>query len=158
MLDRRVSGEPESVIEGGVEEGCESAGRQDHLRFRDTSGVIDVRGIFRQGHRDLKVEALPAMLLPRKLRISDSGKPRRSRPSNMISTPTMRPGGDGNRRKIDRNVKAVTSYVFNEPFGGGVRGSICQYRGCCMDYVYAELYGAARRIRSEPGEAVGVQV
>ena len=44
MLDRRVSGEAESVIEGGVEEGCESAGRQDHLRFRDTSGVIDVRG------------------------------------------------------------------------------------------------------------------
>lgn len=29
-------------------------------------GVIDVRGIFQQGHRDLKVEELPALLLPRK--------------------------------------------------------------------------------------------
>ncbi len=28
--------------------------------------VIDVRGIFQQGHRDLKVEELPPMLLPRK--------------------------------------------------------------------------------------------
>jgi len=32
----------------------------------DIDSVIDVRGIFQQGHRDLKVEALPAMLLPRK--------------------------------------------------------------------------------------------
>ena len=28
--------------------------------------VIDVRAVFQQGHRDLKVEELPAMLLPRK--------------------------------------------------------------------------------------------
>ena len=32
----------------------------------DIDSVIDVRGIFQQGHRDLEVEALPAMLLPRK--------------------------------------------------------------------------------------------
>ena len=32
----------------------------------DIDSVIDVRGIFQQGHRDLKVEDLPAMLLPRK--------------------------------------------------------------------------------------------
>ncbi len=32
----------------------------------DIDSVIDVRGIFQQGHRDLGVEALPAMLLPRK--------------------------------------------------------------------------------------------
>lgn len=32
----------------------------------DIDSVIDVRGIFQQGHRDLNVEKLPAMLLPRK--------------------------------------------------------------------------------------------
>ncbi len=32
----------------------------------DIDGVIDVRGIFQQGHRDLKVETLPPLLLPRK--------------------------------------------------------------------------------------------
>ncbi len=32
----------------------------------DIDSVIDVRGIFQQGHRDLKVEALPSMLMPRK--------------------------------------------------------------------------------------------
>jgi phenol 2-monooxygenase len=40
------------------------------LRFTpegaDIDTVIDVRGIFQQGHRALKVEALPRMLLPRK--------------------------------------------------------------------------------------------
>jgi len=35
----------------------------------DIDSIIDVRGIFQQGHRDLKVEALPAMLLPRKGRL-----------------------------------------------------------------------------------------
>ncbi|SFV16782.1 phenol 2-monooxygenase [Methylobacterium sp. 174MFSha1.1] len=32
----------------------------------DIDSVIDVRAIFQQGHRDLKVEELPALLLPRK--------------------------------------------------------------------------------------------
>ena len=32
----------------------------------DIDSVIDVRGVFQQGHRDLKVEELPSMLLPRK--------------------------------------------------------------------------------------------
>jgi phenol 2-monooxygenase (NADPH) len=32
----------------------------------DIDSVIDVRAIFQQGHRDLKVEALPPILLPRK--------------------------------------------------------------------------------------------
>ena len=32
----------------------------------DIDSVIDVRGIFQQGHRELKVEELPRMLLPRK--------------------------------------------------------------------------------------------
>ena len=32
----------------------------------DVDSVIDVRGIFQQGHRELRVEELPAMLLPRK--------------------------------------------------------------------------------------------
>ena len=32
----------------------------------DIDSVIDVRGIFQQGHRDLRVEELPPMLLPRK--------------------------------------------------------------------------------------------
>jgi phenol 2-monooxygenase len=32
----------------------------------DSDSVIDVRGIFQQGHRDLKIDELPAMLVPRK--------------------------------------------------------------------------------------------
>jgi phenol 2-monooxygenase (NADPH) len=32
----------------------------------DIDSVIDVRAVFQQGHRDLKVEALPPILLPRK--------------------------------------------------------------------------------------------
>ena len=32
----------------------------------DIDSVIDVRAVFQQGHRDLKVEALPSILLPRK--------------------------------------------------------------------------------------------
>jgi phenol 2-monooxygenase (NADPH) len=32
----------------------------------DIDSVIDVRGVFQQGHRDLKVEDLPELLLPRK--------------------------------------------------------------------------------------------
>jgi len=35
----------------------------------DSDSVIDVRGIFQQGHRDLDVEKLPPMLLPRKGRL-----------------------------------------------------------------------------------------
>jgi phenol 2-monooxygenase len=35
-------------------------------RGADSDSVIDVRGIFQQRHRDLKVEELPSMLLPRK--------------------------------------------------------------------------------------------
>ncbi len=37
-------------------------------RGSDIDSVIDVRGIFQQAHRDLKVEALPSMWLPRKRR------------------------------------------------------------------------------------------
>jgi phenol 2-monooxygenase len=32
----------------------------------DVDSVIDVRAVFQQGHRELKVDALPSMLLPRK--------------------------------------------------------------------------------------------
>jgi phenol 2-monooxygenase (NADPH) len=32
----------------------------------DIDSVIDVRAVFQQGHRDLKVEELPSLLLPRK--------------------------------------------------------------------------------------------
>ena len=32
----------------------------------DTDSVIDVRAIFQQGHLELKLEALPSILLPRK--------------------------------------------------------------------------------------------
>jgi phenol 2-monooxygenase len=35
-------------------------------RGADIDSVIDVRGIFQQGHRDLKVEELPSMLVQRK--------------------------------------------------------------------------------------------
>lgn len=46
------------------------SGRSPVRRFTpqgaDIDSVIDVRAIFQQGHRDLKVEELPPMLLPRK--------------------------------------------------------------------------------------------
>jgi phenol 2-monooxygenase len=32
----------------------------------DTDSVVDLRAVFQQGHREMKVEALPALLLPRK--------------------------------------------------------------------------------------------
>jgi phenol 2-monooxygenase (NADPH) len=32
----------------------------------DIDGVIDVRAIFQQGHRELAIEAMPSFLLPRK--------------------------------------------------------------------------------------------
>ena len=32
----------------------------------DIDSVIDVRAVFQQGHRDLKVEELPSILIPRK--------------------------------------------------------------------------------------------
>ena len=37
-----------------------------HPEGADIDSVIDVRAIFQQGHRDLKVEDLPSLLLPRK--------------------------------------------------------------------------------------------
>jgi phenol 2-monooxygenase (NADPH) len=36
----------------------------------DSDSVIDLRAVFQQGHRDLKVEELPSMLLPRKGRFA----------------------------------------------------------------------------------------
>ena len=46
------------------------SGRSPVRRFTprgaDIDSVIDVRAVFQQGHRDLKLEELPAMLLPRK--------------------------------------------------------------------------------------------
>ena len=38
----------------------------------DPDSVIDVRAVFQQGHRDLAVDALPPVLLPRKGRSSHS--------------------------------------------------------------------------------------
>ena len=38
----------------------------DGVRRHDLDSVIDVRAVFQQGHRDLKVEELPSILLPRK--------------------------------------------------------------------------------------------
>jgi phenol 2-monooxygenase len=35
-------------------------------RGEDIDAVIDVRAVFQQAHRDLAVEAMPALLLPRK--------------------------------------------------------------------------------------------
>lgn len=62
----------------------------------DIDGVIDVRGIFQQGHRMLKVEALPPMLLPHKgrFRLIDYEK---------AFSPDLRPGQDiFDLRGIDR--------------------------------------------------------
>jgi phenol 2-monooxygenase len=45
---------------------ADSPVRRFTLAGADIDSVIDVRGIYQQYHRDLKVEALPRMLLPRK--------------------------------------------------------------------------------------------
>ncbi len=44
----------------------ESPARRFTPKGADIDSVIDVRAVFQQGHRDLKVEALPPILLPRK--------------------------------------------------------------------------------------------
>jgi phenol 2-monooxygenase len=67
----------------------------------DIDSVIDVRAIFQQGHRDLKVEDLPAMLLPRKGRFAliDYEK---------AFTPDLRDGADiFDLRGIDRAAGAL---------------------------------------------------
>ena len=67
----------------------------------DIDSVIDVRGIFQQGHRDLKVEALAPMLLPRKGRFGlvDYEK---------AYTPDLRNGSDiFDLRGIDRATGAM---------------------------------------------------
>jgi phenol 2-monooxygenase len=47
-------------------ESAKSPIRRFTPRGADIDSVIDVRAVFQQGHRDLKVEALPSILLPRK--------------------------------------------------------------------------------------------
>ncbi len=67
----------------------------------DIDSVIDVRGIFQQGHRDLDVEKLPPMLLPRKGRFGlvDYEK---------AFTPDLKNGPDiFDRRGIDRTNGAM---------------------------------------------------
>lgn len=75
--------------------------RRFTARGADIDSVIDVRGIFQQGHRGLKVEALPSMLLPRKGRFGliDYEK---------AYTPDLRNGADiFDLRGIDRAGGAV---------------------------------------------------
>jgi len=47
-------------------ESARSPVRRFTPRGAEIDSVIDVRGIFQEGHRDLSVEALPSLLLPRK--------------------------------------------------------------------------------------------
>jgi phenol 2-monooxygenase (NADPH) len=46
--------------------GAESPVRKYTPAEQDIDSVIDVRAVFQQGHRDLAIEAMPALLLPRK--------------------------------------------------------------------------------------------
>ena len=52
-----------AALPGGV---AEIADPPLHPDGADIDSVIDVRAVFQQGHRELKVEELPSMLLPRK--------------------------------------------------------------------------------------------
>lgn len=51
-------------------ESANSPTRRFTPKAADIDSVIDLRAVFQQGHRDLKVEALPSMLLPRKGRFA----------------------------------------------------------------------------------------
>ena len=53
---------------------CASSSRRTrpvalHAGRRRPDSVIDVRAVFQQGHRDLAVDAMPAVLMPRKGRL-----------------------------------------------------------------------------------------
>ena len=61
-----ASGERLRVLMDHLAHSERSPVRRFTPRGADIDSVIDVRGIFQQGHRDLKVEELPPMLLPRK--------------------------------------------------------------------------------------------
>ena len=60
------SGEKLRALMDHLAQSERSAVRRFTPRDAEADSVIDVRGIFQQAHRDLKVEELPAMLLPRK--------------------------------------------------------------------------------------------
>lgn len=67
----------------------------------DIDSVIDVRGIFQQGHRDLKVEELPSMLVPKKGRFG-------LRDYEKAYTPDLKNGPDiFDLRGIDRERGAM---------------------------------------------------
>ena len=71
----------------------------------DIDSVIDVRAVFQQGHRDLKVEELPSLLLPRKGRFGliDYEK---------AYTPDLKNGPDIFKlRGIDRERGRLSSFV-----------------------------------------------
>jgi phenol 2-monooxygenase len=61
-----ASGERLRALMAFLGESVASPVRRFTLPGADIDSVIDVRGIFQQGHREMKVEELPAMLLPRK--------------------------------------------------------------------------------------------
>jgi phenol 2-monooxygenase (NADPH) len=61
-----ASGERLRKLADFLAESPKSPTRRFTLEGADSDSVIDLRAVFQQGHRDLKVEELPSMLLPRK--------------------------------------------------------------------------------------------
>lgn len=60
------SGERLHALADFLAESAKSPIRRFTPKGSDIDNVIDVRAVFQQGHRDLKVEELPLILLPRK--------------------------------------------------------------------------------------------
>jgi phenol 2-monooxygenase (NADPH) len=67
--DAAVAGSPIRRLCDFLAEGRESPVRKYTRRGEDIDSVIDVRAIFQQAHRKLAIEAMPALLLPRKGRL-----------------------------------------------------------------------------------------
>jgi len=77
-------------------ESPESPVRRHTPAHADIDSVIDVRAIFQQGHRELRLEAMPAFLLPRKGRYG-------LRDYEKMFCPDLKGGGDiFSMRGIDR--------------------------------------------------------
>jgi phenol 2-monooxygenase len=64
--DPATPGSAVRALCGFLAEGRESPVRRYTPADADIDSVIDVRAVFQQGHRELKIEAMPALLLPAK--------------------------------------------------------------------------------------------
>jgi phenol 2-monooxygenase/3-hydroxybenzoate 4-monooxygenase len=84
-----------------LEESAQSPLRKYALPGEDPDAVFDLRAIFQQGHRELAIEVMPSLLLPRKGRYG-------LRDYEKVFSPDLAPGPDiFDSRGIDRRQGAL---------------------------------------------------